>query len=218
MVRGMVKQNRLSSIFWSIAVGVNGALLIFFLNALRLEGFFKRPVFLSAQNDPPLGTELPFALRSCLDSRKPLLLVAFGQCSECTVKDLNGWAVMLERWASEVKGIIVAKESEKALRELREKNGWKVPVIADEQGKILQRLNAYFLPRAYGFSPEGKLVWKQDSLAVTQLEAIRAVVEAVKGKEYARRVFDRKPAWAEALGKGAKGQDQNPALNWGGEQ
>jgi len=31
------------------------------------------------------------------------------------------------------------------------------------------------------------------------LKAIRVVVEAVKGKEYARKVFDRPPAWKRAL-------------------
>jgi len=32
-----------------------------------------------------------------------------------------------------------------------------------------------------------------------ELTVIREVVEAVKGKAYAHKVFDRKPAWAHAL-------------------
>jgi len=39
------------------------------------------------------------------------------------------------------------------------------------------------------------------------LEAIRAVVEAAKGKEYAKKVFERKPAWAKVL----ENEAQNPA-------
>jgi len=50
------------------------------------------------------------------------------------------------------------------------------------------------------------LVWRQESPEGSDLEAIRAVVEAVKGKEYARKVFDRSPAWKEAL-KGEKAGD-----------
>jgi hypothetical protein len=84
--------------------------------------------------------------------------------------------------------------------------GWKVGYVADGKGEILRALNAWFLPRAYGFNPKGELVWRQESPEGSDLEAIRAVVEAVKEKEYARKVFDRSPAWKEAL-KGEKAGD-----------
>jgi len=37
---------------------------------------------------------------------------------------------------------------------------------------------------------ESELVWRQERPEASELKAIRVVVEAVKGKEYARRVFD----------------------------
>ncbi len=186
-----------------IAVGVNLVVLLSFFQALWREGFFSqkffsRPVFLSPEKDPPLGSPIPQALVPFWDSQKPLLVVAFGRCSECTIETLSAWVLMLERWADEVRGVIVAQENKKRLQTIWLKEGWKLPFLADEKGRILQELNAYFLPRVYGFDGEGKLVFKQEDLRLTALEAIRLVVEAVKGKEYAKRVFDRKPAWAES--------------------
>lgn len=187
--------------FWIMLVVVNIGLMLFIVHSLWAAGFFSRPQIMTAENDPQLGSEIPSALKSFLDTEKPLVVVAFGQCSECTLRDLNGWVLMLNRWSEEVKGVIVAAEKGRVLRKWAKEMGWQVPFVADEGREILKQLNAYFLPRVYGFSPEGKLVWKQDSIAVTDLGAIRSVVEAVKGKGYAKKVFDRKPAWAEALSK-----------------
>jgi hypothetical protein len=113
---------------------------------------------------------------------------------------------MLDRWADEVSGVVVAEEREGVLKGYARQFGWKVPVVADERGEILRQLNAYFLPRAYGFSCDGKLIWVQGSPAMNELEVIRSVVEAEKGKEYAQKVFDRKPRWAEASEKARKVQ------------
>jgi len=106
---------------------------------------------------------------------------------------------MLERWRDEVAGVILVREKEATVQKLAQERGWKVPFVADEDGALLRVLNAYFLPRAYGFSPEGRLVWKQERFGMDELTVIREVVEAVKGKAYAHKVFDRKPAWAHAL-------------------
>jgi predicted dithiol-disulfide oxidoreductase (DUF899 family) len=134
------------------------------------------------------------------------LVIAFGKCSECTLRNLSGWVLMLDRWADEVSGVVVAEEREEVLKGYARQFGWKVPVIADEKGEILRQLNAYFLPRAYGFSCDGKLIWLQGSPAMNELEVIRSVVEAEKGKEYAQKVFDRKPRWEEASEKARKVQ------------
>lgn len=106
---------------------------------------------------------------------------------------------MLQRWSDQVKGVIVAAEGEGVLRKIWAERGWKVGYVADGKGEILRALNAWFLPRAYGFNPKGELVWRQESPEGSELKAIRVVVEAVKGKEYARKVFDRPPAWKRAL-------------------
>lgn len=191
---------------WIMAAAVNVGLLLLLIGGLKAEGFLARTKLMSSQNDPLIGSEIPNSLRPFLKSQKPLLVLTFGECSECTLRNLNGWVIMLERWSEEVSGIIVAREKEEVLQGYARQFGWRIPVVADENGRLLQELNAYFLPRAYGFSSEGKLVWKQSSVALTELKAIRSVVEAVKGEEYARKVFDRKPAWAEAVEKTSKPQ------------
>jgi hypothetical protein len=116
--------------------------------------------------------------------------------------------MMLQRWSDQVKGVIVAAEGEGVLRKLWEEREWKVAYVADGKGEILRALNAWFLPRAYGFNPKGELVWRQESPEGSDLEAIRAVVEAVRGKEYAQKVFDRPPAWKDAWKEKKAGEER----------
>ena len=113
---------------------------------------------------------------------------------------------MLDRWSDEVSGVIVAEERSEVLQGYARRFGWKVPVVADERGEILRQLNAYFLPRGYGFSCDGRLIWVQGSPAMNELEVICSVVEADRGKEYAQKVFDRKPKWVEGIEKAVKVQ------------
>jgi len=201
-----MRRESLAQAIWLIAAAVNFGLLLFLVKGLKAEGFFSRPKLMSPQNDPKIGSEILNPLRPFLNAKKPLLVIAFGKCSECTLRNLSGWVLMLDRWADEVSGVVVAEEREEVLKGYARQFGWKVPVVADEKGEILRQLNAYFLPRAYGFSCDGKLIWVQESPAMNELEVIRSVVEAEKGKEYAQKVFDRKPRWAEALEKARKVQ------------
>jgi len=199
-----MKRENVAQAIWAIVAAINVGLLLFLINGLKAEGFFARPRLMNPQNDPPIGSEIPNSLRSFLKPQKPLLVIAFGKCSECTLRNLSGWVLMLDRWAEEVSGVIVAEDRSEVLQGYARRFGWKVPVVADEKGEILRQLNAYFLPRGYGFSCDGRLVWVQESSAMNELEVIRSVVEAEKGKEYAQKVFDRKPKWAEALEKTGK--------------
>ena len=201
-----MKREQVTQAILAIAVLVNVSLFLFLVSVLKAEGFFARSKPMSPQRDPKIGSEIPSPLRPFLNSQKPLLVVAFGRCSECTLRNLNGWVVMLERWSDEVKGVIVVEEKGRVLKGYARQFNWEVPVVADERGEILRQLNAYFLPRAYGFSPEGKLVWLQGSPEVNELEVIRSVVEEVRGKEYAQKVFERKPAWAKAIEKAREKQ------------
>ena len=196
----MKGEGRNFSVLWMMAAGVNVGLLLFLLHAFGVAGIFHRPHQpLRPQDDLPLNSPIPSPLRPLLDPQKPLLIVAFGRCSQCTVHRLGEWVTMLQRWSDEVKGVIVAAEGEGVLRKLWRERGWEVAYVADEKGEILRALKAWFLPRAYGFNPQGELVWRQESPEGSELKAIRVVVEAVKGKEYARKVFDRPPAWKRAL-------------------
>ena len=201
-----MKRENVAQAIWAIVAAINVGLLLFLVNGLKAEGFFARPRLMNPQNDPKIGSEIPNSLRSFLKPQKPLLVVAFGKCSECTLRNLNGWVLMLDRWAEEVSGVIVAEDRSEVLQGYARRFGWKVPVVADEKGEILRQLNAYFLPRGYGFSCDGRLVWLQKSPAMNELEVIRSVVEAERGKEYAQKVFDRKPKWAGGLEKAVKVQ------------
>jgi len=201
-----MKRENVAQAIWAIVAAINVGLLLFLINGLKAEGFFARPRLMNPQNDPPIGSEIPNSLRSFLKPQKPLLVIAFGKCSECTLRNLSGWVLMLDRWADEVSGVVVVEEKEEVLQGYARQFGWKVPVVADEKGEILRQLNAYFLPRGYGFSCNGRLVWVQKSPAMNELEVIRSVVEAERGKEYAQKVFERKPKWLEELEKEGKVQ------------
>ena len=205
----MKGEGRDFSVLWLMAAGANIALFLFLLHAFGVAGIFHRPHQpLRPQDDLPLNSSIPSPLRLLLDRQKPLLIVAFGRCSQCTVHRLGEWVMMLQRWSDQVKGVILAAEGEGVLRKLWEEREWKVAYVADGKGEILRALNAWFLPRAYGFNPKGELVWRQESPEGSDLEAIRAVVEAVRGKEYARKVFDRPPAWKDAWKEKKAGEER----------
>jgi len=201
-----MKRESLAQAIWLIAAAVNFGLPLFLVNGLKAEGFFVRPKLMSPQNDPKIGSEIPNSLRNFLKPQKPLLVIVFGKCSECTLRNLSGWVLMLDRWSEEASGVIVAEERSEVLQGYARRFGWKIPVFADGRGEILRQLNAYFLPRAYGFSCDGRLIWVQESPAMNELEVIRSVVEADKGKEYAQKVFERKLKWAEGIEKAVKVQ------------
>ncbi|MDW8027948.1 MAG: hypothetical protein RMK94_06115 [Armatimonadota bacterium] len=147
----MVRRESFLQALWLIAVAVNFGLLLFLVHSLWAFGFFSKPKIMTAKDDPKLGSEIPEPLKPFLDTEKPLIVVVFGQCSECTLRNLNGWVVMLDRWSEEVKGVIVATEREKVLRKWANELGWQIPYLADGKGKVLKELNAYFLPKSLRF-------------------------------------------------------------------
>jgi hypothetical protein len=68
-------------------------------------------------------------------------------------------------------------------------------VIADEGGEISERLNAFFSPRAYGFS-KGKLVWVQKRVGVGIVEVLEGFLREVKGSEKAIELMNK---WSEEM-------------------
>jgi hypothetical protein len=105
-----MRRESLAQAIWLIAAAVNFGLLWFLVKGLKAEGFFSRPKLMSPQNDPKIGSEIPNPLKPFLSAGKPLLVIAFGKCSECTLRNLSGWVLMLDRWADEVSGVVVAEE------------------------------------------------------------------------------------------------------------
>ena len=86
-------------------------------------------------------------------------------------------------------------------------------VIADEDGEISKRLNAFFSPRAYGFS-EGKLVWVQRRVGMGIVEVLEDFLDKVKGSERAKELVNewsketRERAWGKAAVAEPKGSDK----------
>ena len=122
---------------------------------------------------------------------------------------MGNWKV----WEKEFKGILVVRERKEKVKEVWERNGWKVTVIADEDGEISKRLNAFFSPRAYGFS-EGKLVWVQKRVGMGVVEVLEEFLGKVKGSEKAKELINewskemREKFWGKAVVVEQKGGDR----------
>jgi len=154
----------------------------------------------------------PLATRHSL----PLLVIVFGGCEGCGAQRLKEWAEVLGNWKvweKEFKGVIVVRDKKEKVKEVWERNGWKVSVIADEDGEISKRLNAFFSPRAYGFS-EGKLVWVQKRVGMGVVEVLEEFLGKVKGSERARELMNewskemRERLWGKAAVVEPKGSDE----------
>ena len=154
----------------------------------------------------------PLATRHSL----PILVIVFGGCEGCGAQGLKDWVETLEGWKvweKEFKGILVVRERKEKVKEVWERNGWKVTVIADEDGEISKRLNSFFSPRAYGFS-EGKLVWVQKRVGMGVVEVLEEFLGKVKGSERAKELMNewskemRERLWGKAAGVEQKGGDR----------
>ena len=154
----------------------------------------------------------PLATRQSL----PLLVIVFGGCEGCGAQGLKDWVETLEGWKvweGEFKGILVVRDKKEKVKEVWERNGWKVSVIADEDGEISKRLNAFFSPRAYGFS-EGKLVWVQKRVGMGIVGVLGGFWDKVKGSERAKELINewsaemRERFWGKAAVFEPKGSDE----------
>lgn len=109
-------------------------------------------------HDPPLGFPLSKVGLSAASSL-PLLVVVFGSCEGCGAGAIEEWA-RLGDWETvrkEVNLLLVFREKAERVREAVKKGRWQVAVAADEEGKVARALNAFFVPRGYGFV-KGRLV------------------------------------------------------------
>jgi hypothetical protein len=108
---------------------------------------------------------------------------------------------------------LVFQERAEKVREAARKGGWQVKAVADESGQIARTLNAFFVPRAYGFV-DGRLVWLQKEPRRGVLETLASFLKAVKGEDAARKVMDawvhemRGKAWGKGMAELAKGRRQ----------
>jgi len=115
-----------------------------------------------------------------------------------------------QTWRKEVTAILVFQERAEKVQEVAKKWGWQVKVVADESGQIARTLNAFFVPRAYGFVG-GKLVWLQREPKRSAMGTLESFLKAVKGEEAARKVMEawvhemREKAWGKEMAELAKG-------------
>jgi len=160
-------------------------------------------------NDPPIGTplerlglpSLPFVPSRSL----PFLVVVFGGCEGCGAQRLKEWAEVLggwETWRKHLRSVLVVQDKEGKVREVVARNGWKVTVIADEDGKIGRTLNAFFTPRAYGFEG-GKLVWVQKEAGMGVAKVLESFLGRIKGEGEAKGLLN---AWAAEMREKAWGK------------
>jgi hypothetical protein len=172
-------------------------------------------------NDPPTGTPLGhlglnhslFALHPSL----PLLVVVFGNCEGCGAQRLREWAEVLgnwETWRKHLRSVLVVQDKEGKVREVVARNGWKVTVIADEDGKIGRTLNAFFTPRAYGFEG-GKLVWVQKEAGMGVAKVLESFLGRIKGEGEAKGLLN---AWAAEMREKACGKMKAVAQPKRGDQ
>jgi hypothetical protein len=167
------------------------------------------------KNDPPLGFPLEkVGIENLAESELPILLVVLGRCEGCNEKVVYEWAEMgkWETLSKAVRFVLILQEGLKKVDEIgRDAKG--VSLVADEGGEIARRLNAFFVPRAYGFE-DGKLVWVQREGNLGGFEILERFFEAVKGREKAWLLIDawsremREKAWGKSLVSLEKGVDK----------
>jgi len=184
--------------------------------AKRLEALTRQRFQEALSHDPPIGfplKSLGISVASEISSSsRPFLVVVFGSCEGCGEDAVRGWvsALSWQTWRKEVMAVLVFQERAEKVREAARKEGWQVKAVADERGQIARTLNAFFVPRAYGFV-DGKLVWLQKKPERSVVETLESFLKGVKGEEAARKVMEawvqemREKAWGKGMTELAKG-------------
>lgn len=171
------------------------------------------------QQDPPLGMNLsslpqlrPVNGIALPDMRKPLLIVVLQECEGCPGSPARAWAELMstKTWRRICGIVLVIQEEETKVKTVAVKSGWKVPVIADEDGRVAKALNAFFTPRAYGFEG-GKLVWIQKE---PHMSALKVLTSFLKVFMEGKKVESLLNAYSHELRERAWGKDA-AAMVWG---
>lgn len=147
------------------------------------------------EKDPKEGLPLanfPALAAVAGQTEAPVLVIVFGGCEGCGAKFLDEWAEVLgnwQTWQRTLKGILVIREKEGKVREVVTKNGWEVPVVADEDGTVSKGLNAFFSPRAYGFVGN-KLAWVQKEPKMGVVGVLESFLKVVHGDKKAAKLLN----------------------------
>ncbi len=101
-------------------------------------------------------------------------------------------------WRNQLKVVLIIRDDPSKINLLFEKNLSalnNVSVITDTSGKLSKSLNAFFIPRAYGFA-KGKLVWLQKDPTMSVVSILQHFLEKLQGKEKARALIN---AWSAEM-------------------
>lgn len=83
-------------------------------------------------------------------------------------------------------------------------------------GKMAQKLNAFFSPRAYGFV-DGRLVWMQKRVGISVVETLQEFLKTIKGEKETEALLNawsaemREKAWGKSMADIASGGKQHEA-------
>ena len=165
------------------------------------------------KNDPYWGFPLEkVGMENLPKDELPILLVVLGRCEGCNERVVYDWAEMgkWETLRKEVRFVLVLQEGLKKVEEIGEK-AKGVSLVADERGEIIRRLNAFFVPRAYGFEGR-KLVWIQREVNLDKIRVLERFFELVKGRDEAQSLINewsremREKRWGKLLVGSERGE------------
>jgi len=149
--------------------------------------------------DPPLGSPMqgfiPLTDSSSNSSLKPVLIIVLGKCEGCNQKTVMEWSDVLGKWQTlkrEITGVLVIQDTSNRLAQLGAKLPSDVTIVTDEDGQISRKLNAVFVPRAYGFE-HGRLIWLQETPNAGIVKILESFLTRVKGAERAKSIIN---AWS----------------------
>jgi len=213
-VRQLVTEQRLSLLLvvfvslsglflWLLPNSSEGRRWLAMWQAKREEALSQRRFQDALAKDPPLGFPLKETGIAINPERsRPLLVVILGRCEGCRERVAIEWASTLSQWVTlgkAIKGVLVGQGGTEKLGDAK-----GVVLIRDERGEIARRLNAFFLPRAYGFV-DGELVWLQRQPDLGLMGTLMDFLKAVKGEEKAKAILN---AWSAEMREKAWGNLQ----------
>jgi hypothetical protein len=138
------------------------------LKAPIYRAYKARQLAAMLQKDPKPGTivvseqdsVLRKAVRKANPNGQPTVLLFIGACSPCVERDLLAW----QRAANEHKDrgvIVISRDSLEGVALFRRLHHCPLPILADPKGEFTERFNAFWVPRAYAVTPDGRLAWVQ---------------------------------------------------------
>jgi len=116
--------------------------------------------------DPDIGEQLAAsspAITAALSAepragRNAVIFV--GPCAACVANDLREWE-RVQQLHGDTGVVIVSRDTPERIDAFIRDNDFRLPIVPDPDGSLAQTFNALWIPRAYGLSPDGQLIWIQ---------------------------------------------------------